>query len=553
MQHLMFYNREDRPWPNERLKRAAIVGHTTESSVRLWIRVREVGIYWLIVSKHQIPTSGKPSIRDDSAGKPSLVVIGDGEAETLFEGLLISANFTNDTDRTNVFDVGSLDAGTPYYYAIFPNPGDGKKDPWEVGKDSPHFFATKNPAADTATFGLISCHMPYDKKSNLVNMDMWDMFGDTLAEYGANFIVAGGDQVYSDGTPEISIWNWLKRCKEEMTVLSSEQRQEIMTSWYRDIYRGYWGPVALRKVFRRFPTYMMWDDHEIMDGWGSYTDSELSNELDSMWEWENEGENLALAHDMFDTAKRVYGEYQHSHNPPTAPDQWDYAFNWGPCAFFALDMRGHRKFGRKDNAILGNAQMARFQKWIKSEAVINAQALFIVSPVPVVHAAEFIVNHMDLNILGLADDLRDEWDHDSNWDERDKILDAAFEFSQNEGKTVAFLSGDVHIGAAFKLSRKGQNRAKVYQLTSSAITYHLSNLKRNALELIVRKKGTLSNHAHKPKEEKTNFSLIHIQKRNNFGIIQATRDEEGKTRVYWDLFANTPENDEVMKMKRIEL
>ena len=46
--------------------------------------------------------------------------------------------------------------------------------------------------------------------------------------------------------------------------------EEEMLSWYRDIYRGYWGFESVQRVFESFPTYMIWDDHEIVNGWGSY-------------------------------------------------------------------------------------------------------------------------------------------------------------------------------------------------------------------------------------------------------------------------------------------
>ncbi len=44
---------------------------------------------------------------------------------------------------------------------------------------------------------------------------------------------------------------------------------EAMPSWYRDVYRGYWGFQSLRRVFDSFPTYMIWADHDIGDALGS--------------------------------------------------------------------------------------------------------------------------------------------------------------------------------------------------------------------------------------------------------------------------------------------
>ncbi len=44
-----FIYKNDRPWPNPRLKRAAIVGHTTETSTRIWFRTAAPGEFTLLL------------------------------------------------------------------------------------------------------------------------------------------------------------------------------------------------------------------------------------------------------------------------------------------------------------------------------------------------------------------------------------------------------------------------------------------------------------------------------------------------------------------------
>ena len=366
-----FYDREDRPWPNARLSQAAIVGHTTETTSRIWVRVKNEGTYWLAVTEQPIETPSATRVDQTHETGPRLRV-----NDTDIPARLDSRRFENATDRTALFDVQGLSPGTRYYYAVFVDALSEGKPSCVIGRDESHYFRTRDDSRDALSFGLFSCHMPYDKR-NLVNMQMWETFHRVLAELDADFVIGGGDQIYADGNSKISIWQWLKKIKEKITDLPPEERREIMTSWYRDLYRGYWGPLDLRRVFRSYPTYMVWDDHEIMDGWGSYTKDELSNHLDSIWEWENQGENLALAEDMFVAAKRVYDEYQHCHNPATRKGQWDYAFEWGQAAFFVLDMRGHRNFERAENRILGEAQLARLVAWFDGPATRNARVLFI--------------------------------------------------------------------------------------------------------------------------------------------------------------------------------
>jgi alkaline phosphatase D len=548
MRHLTFYDSEDRPWPNERLKSSAIIGHTTETTTRIWIRGKKEGTYWLVLESatgNGLPTMVPPSV--DRAA--------DGSATDLINGAAAEKiEVTNDKDRTGVFEVDGLAAGTRYNYAVValdPNDPGQATYAWVIGKDEALGFKTQAANPDRVTFGLYSCHMPYDG-ANLVNMDMWALFNETLKDTEADFVMCGGDQVYTDGNRKVSIWNWLKKNKKDVQALPKKDRHDVMVSWYRDIYRGYWGPLDLRKVYRSFPCYMIWDDHEIMDGWGSYTRKELSNHLDTIWEWENVGKNVKLAKGMFEAAKQVYAEYQHSHNPPTRESRYDYGFDWGPAAFYVLDLRGNRNYGAPKHPILGNAQFKRFEDWMKIQQTSKSNAIFIVSPVPVVHNSEFVVNHLDLPALGIADDLRDEWEHKSHWVERDKLLDIVFKVSKESGKRVIFLSGDVHVGAAFKLSRKNHEAARVYQLTSSAITYHLDPLIRKLLKLIVRKNGSLK-YARKEKEPVT-FSLLHdVMIRNNFGIIRMHNAQEDNPEIWWDLYSNTAEPGGSMKMRRLAL
>ncbi len=475
-QELAFYDREDHPWRNPLLERTAIIGHTTTDTCKVWVRVRGAGKYKIVCSTDE---------KDISPLTPGTV--------GTMKSSKLPLDISKDTDFTGVFNLEDLRPDTTYFYAVL-NITDNPPI-IEIGKDNLLRFRTKPDKANEVVFGLFSCQMPYKKNGDLVNMHMWESFYEILNDNKAHFVIGAGDQVYTDGNKRVSIWNWLEKVEDILLEnYSKEEQHKIMMSWYRDIYRGYWGHLPIRKVFRQFPTYMIWDDHEIMDGWGSYTKKELADHLDTIWEWQNSEKNIDLANRMRDAAEEVYEEYQHSHNPTTHeedgdPREFDYSHTCSFSSFYTLDMRGHRDYEREtDDKVLGKEQLDRFLEWLKGQESSDSKVVFIISPVPVVHSSSFIVNTADLYLLGIADDFRDEWEHESNWTERDKILDAVFDFSVRNNKKVIFLSGDVHLGAAFKLSRKSQMKAEVYQLTSSGITY--AKAPTTLLKMTVKEKGT---------------------------------------------------------------
>ena len=93
---------------------------------------------------------------------------------------------------------------------------------------------------------------------------------------------------------------------------------------------------------------------------------------------------------------------------------------------------------------------------------------------PVLHTRAGLVNADERWLIehaGLDDDLRDSWEHEIHDEERGALLDLLFGAAA-KGIRVCVLSGDVHVSAVFSIE-DGEGR-RIYQLTSSAITYGLS-------------------------------------------------------------------------------
>ena len=469
-----------------KLTTAAIIGATTETSCRIWVRVYREGNWILVVTSDPLPGD---LVRLDE--KPIAAFLQAQGVKPIF---LQEKQISQETNLTAVFDVSGLKADTSYIYTLVTNETDaaviGRRT--EIGSDFPHSFRTLANASAGTSFGFYSCH---DHISAGGDAGAWPLLAQQLQDDRAQFVIGGGDQIYVDTNKQndfLDIWTWLKDNKEALLATYAQGANKYdqagielyLLNIYRWYYRVYWSVPALRHVFERYPQYMMWDDHEIMDGWGSLTYKERTAQISGIFEEPDSKTNRMLVDLMWKAASRAYFEYQHSHNPATSgevsdPDnyQWDYAFRQGDSAFYMLDMRGHhdveKNKGKKKeqqdlNIILGKEQFDRFCAWLNGPEVDQAKALFVISPVPIIHWVEWLVNFADLGES--KDDFMDEWGHETNWWERNQLLETVFKRMNTTDKKLVFLSGDVHSASAFKLRHRSYPAACVHQITSSAIS-----------------------------------------------------------------------------------
>lgn len=507
-----FYTVTERRWPNDRLKKGAIVGHTTTNSSRLWFRTGDPGSYRVVWYEEP---GGEQDPVFDSFQSDSYDI--DNTPENVSKTDPFETGF--DSDTTVVLDIDSLKTDTTYRYALYCE----SKNNIVLGHDRPYSFRTMPDGDAPICFGFYSCHMPYKVnlfgKVELKNIDMWDLFEKVLASYrdkGLRFVIGGGDQAYCDGVKKLSIWKYLdKYMYKNRSTGEITPGREDMVSWYRNIYRGYWGFPALKRVFSSYPMYMMWDDHELGDGTGSYYKKEIKNLRllprlkDKMMTLED---GLKLMDSMKDAGTQVYNEYQHSHNPSTENGRWDFHNYVGNCAIYMLDGRGCRDVNRSSYRILGKEQMDRFSAWLDMEETKAKKYIFVVSAVPMFHFQAFVATKQTTDLFEheLSDDLRDSWEHELHDDERRELSELLFK-AADRGQKVSILSGDVHMAAAYKLRNKAGS--VVYQLTSSAITFNISRVAGWVLS-----QTTIPSHG--TTKEGYTFDKIASDTKSNFSVIE---------------------------------
>ena len=344
-------------------------------------------------------------------------------------------------------------------------------------------------------FLLMSCHHPETKKDDGHNgFAVWHQIPSIIDEEqngNVRFAILAGDQIYADDV--------------EAKVLK-EPDPKKRRQHYFDIYKRFWDDVNYRRVLCRVPSVLMWDDHDITDGWGSREDSfKTKNSEEFKDEWQR----------LFATAKEMFGIMQASRNPdPLAKEfGFDTCFRVGSAGFVVADLRSNRnirKFyetreGKKVwiGQVWRPEQLDAIKKWIDTERE-KLDTLFFVSTVVFSHGApsveQFILRMWfrvidTVNLLNrflifkkalqwfndkvgdLRDDINDSWGSEANQREAGRALDFLFDLEnpprkanahadtapQNEKKplNVVILTGDIHTpGYSTIYSSRPEHKAK---------------------------------------------------------------------------------------------
>ena len=414
------------------LKLGPILGHTTTSSTQIWISTNSA--LTTAPVKCHVAT-------DNAFTQP---VVGSPFAFTALQ----------DNNQIGIARVTGLNPGLRYFYKI----SDANQ---TLGEAFYPFQTITSTAPDEFSFALVSCHAPF-KYSGDEQTTMWRRLLQEFDNRTANnspiaFLLSIGDQIYADEKDHF----WEQSPWEKCLALDNADPQTPQTrqNLYRETYQRYWELNPLRQLFARYPQYMIWDDHDITNGWGS----DFSHK--------NPSEQQTFA-----AAQAVYRQFQHSHNPmnPDDPNALYYGFHIGAAAFLVMDLRGERQSWANPPQLFSTAQRNWIQQFISQ--CQSTKTLFVVTSVPLFHLGP-------LWTWIPVSDVTDQWSDEHNKVERRLILKYLFDWLEaSPERRVVILGGDVHIGTSSNATCNTSNR-KIYQVTSSPI----SNQPAGVLDRIVRR------------------------------------------------------------------
>ena len=249
---------------------------------------------------------------------------------------------------------------------------------------------TMPPAASMTNllFCVLSCN-------GAEQVGAWQRFADYVDDAKPSFVVMMGDQVYMD--------------EDEPDIVALHVDSDASTRRHAmaDKVRANWSREPVRRVLANTPCYMIWDDHDIRDGWGS-----LASDSPTMAARFNRGaEIFRKSNAFFEDARDVYWHFQGCRNPlpgdhrdarvpavldPAFPNYvgapiprgqrlgMPFAFRCARVLVLVLDSRGERDVFRpaKDKPILGLRQW-QFIDTVFANLPDDIDALAIVTSTPV--------------------------------------------------------------------------------------------------------------------------------------------------------------------------
>ncbi len=101
--------------------------------------------------------------------------------------------------------------------------------------------------------------------------ETFDAVQNTVAPY--NILAMGGDQVYADSmwelVPSLAAWSSKSWDVGNKLKFTSAMRTDL-EKFYFNLYVESWSQPEIATIMASVPSVAMWDDHDLIDGWGSY-------------------------------------------------------------------------------------------------------------------------------------------------------------------------------------------------------------------------------------------------------------------------------------------
>ena len=285
---------------------------------------------------------------------------------------------------------------------------------------------------------------------------MWDRVASEHAERPFALMLHGGDQLYADGVlhahPGIKAWREASREEGRAMPLTPDMAFAVEADLLRRYLQLLADPATAR-LSAEVPSVMMWDDHDIFDGWGSHPP---------------EVQDSPVGQGIFAAARRMFRVFQVGHDPeaPVPAGGLGLAVRLPGLSVLAPDLRSTRRHDR----------MMSEDAWTEIERMLHetpeGDRILLMSSVPALGPrlswVEAAMNYIP-GAQKYEDDLRDQWQsrtHRPEWRRFLRLLEREVE---ERGREITLLSGEIHLATRGVMHLRSGKR--LHQLVASGIAH----------------------------------------------------------------------------------
>jgi hypothetical protein len=278
-----------------------------------------------------------------------------------------------------------------------------------------------------------------------------------LLDSSVRIVFFGGDQIYADDVA--------RGHKQHPGDDAGAKRG------YGNLYLRQWNRPALRDVMAHLSTLMMWDDHDIYDGYGSIGDEGRPNEVSRLF---------GIAAAAFDahqlglagfTARLAtpYGSPAGTFHPS---QHRAFGVDYGAFGILALDLRTSRRvFADVAHHVVGEAQWRDVEAWLDAFGSAHpAGVLYVMSSVPLVFTGAIPMLPGPLGDAVPAD-LRDQWSFGPNVQDKNRVIRKLLSLAEDRELRIVVVGGDVHCGGFGQVERTGGGAGVFGHVFSSPLTH----------------------------------------------------------------------------------
>ena len=312
------------------------------------------------------------------------------------------------------------------------------------------------------------------------NNFLWKEMSARHAKAPYHLLLQGGDQVYADEMWETQqvMKDWVALSwKKGNAAPVTQEMTDVLTAFYFNLYVERWSQPEVAKVLATVPSITMWDDHDLIDGWGSYPEERQTCKVFGAI-WKAASKAFAVFQQHLDDTEQRPGSISGMRPDATAKfpvtaGAFSYGYNINGISILAIDMRSQRTV---DDHVITKEHWDEIFKWLDERP--EGCHLIVMSSIPVVYPGfdtletvlAFVPGHQDLE-----DDMRDHWRSRPHKAERLRMVHRLLGMSALKKIRVTLVSGDVHVAALGIVEStrdpKGGGENIINQLISSGIVH----------------------------------------------------------------------------------